>query len=453
MKQTAGTPLPWIWAGVGFICLICLFSTEVGSAEPESNLSQQVRQLQQQNELLQRQLKKQQELIDNLSRKVSGLESANQNRANEQSAAADNINQDSSRSVQAGNPFGLGKINLSGEGGLAFFKSQSQGQYPKSEFRIDEARLFVDAPVWKNVYFFSELSIALREENSLNLRASELYLDFEDLSRLWNEDRQLNLRLGRFYIPFGEEYLVRSAIDNPLISHSLSDLWGPDVGLALYGPLGEFHYVLAVQNGGVQSLQDFTSDKSVAARVGYDPAKWLHLSLSAMRTGALDAQRDYLSAIWFGNGYFRALGSNATRFEADLVEGDTQIHWSRGHLLGAGGYIHYHDNGSPSVQRDVYYYYVEGVENLTRKLYAAARWSQILAPRGFPIVGNGDFVTYLLQNNNLTTMIWRLSLGLGYRLNDNLLFKTEYTFEQGDIVGGGKRDHQDLFAAEVAFKF
>src|SRR5207244_2545376 len=148
----------------------------------------------------------------------------------------------------------------------------------------------------------------------------------------------------RFYIPFGEEYLVRNAIDNPLISHSLTDLWGPDLGVEFYGSLGRVRYVLAVQNGGVQTLRDFTSDKSVAARVGYDPSQWLHLSLSAMRTGALDTRGDYLSAIWFGNGYFRSLGSNTTRFEADLVEADAQIRWSRGHLLGAGGYVHYDDN-------------------------------------------------------------------------------------------------------------
>jgi hypothetical protein len=77
------------------------------------------------------------------------------------------------------------------------------------------------------------VNFATPEENDLSLRFGELYLDCEDVSRLWGQDRMLNLRVGRFYIPFGEEYLDRFAIDNPLISHSVSDLWGEDNGVEL----------------------------------------------------------------------------------------------------------------------------------------------------------------------------------------------------------------------------
>jgi len=271
---------------------------------------------------------------------------------------------------------------------------------------------------------------------------------------LWNRERQLNLRVGRLYIPFGEEYLVRNAINNPLISHSLSDLWGWDQGVELYGSAGHFNYVLAVLNGGVQDLTDSTSDKTVSARLGYEPVKYLHLSLNAMRTGALDTKGDQLSAIWFANGFFRSLGTNTTRFETELVEGDVRLRWPQGHVTGAGGYIHYHDNNQPSaIQRDVYYYYVEALQNVTRQFYGAVRWSQIIAHKGFPVAGNGNFADYFFNNGNLTTDAWRLSLGLGYRWSQNLLLKTEYTFDHGRTIGGDKRSHEDLFAAEVAFKF
>jgi hypothetical protein len=95
-----------------------------------------------------------------------------------------------------------------------------------AEFRIDEAKLFVEAPIWGDVYFYSELNLATREESNVALHLGELYLDFENVSQLWNCDRMLNLRIGRLDIPFGEEYLTRDAIDNPLISHSLVDFWG-----------------------------------------------------------------------------------------------------------------------------------------------------------------------------------------------------------------------------------
>ena len=105
------------------------------------------------------------------------------------------------------------------------------------------------------------------------------------------------------YVPFGEEYLSRYAIDNPLISHSLSDLWGVDEGVELYGKVGPVRYTMAVQNGGIPDTLDYNDDKSVAGRLEYDPARWLHLSASGMRTGDLQVSGDQLSAMWFGNGF------------------------------------------------------------------------------------------------------------------------------------------------------
>ena len=448
MRETCCAPVRLVGAG---LCLLC-FAAAAAGAEQQSTVERQVEQLRLQNERLQRQMQQQQAVIDRLSRKVSELESAGKRTTSEPEMRTTEMKEDAPG--KSGAAFGLGKVSLSGEGGLAYFQSQSKGQFPKAEFRVDEAKLFLDAPVWKDVYFFSEVNIATREEGNLNFRASELYLDFEDVSRLWNQDRQLNLRVGQFYIPFGEEYQVRYAIDNPLISHSLSDFWGVDPGVELYGVFEKLHYAVAVQNGGLDNLNDFNSDKSVTARVWSDPAKWLHLSVSGMRTGDLDTQGDQLSAMWFGNGFFRSLGTNTTTFQADAVEGDVRLRWPRGHFHAAGGYVHYQDNNKPArTQRDVYFYYLEGVQNLTRRFYTAARWSQVLAHKGFPVVGNGDFGAYLFDDARLTTQLWKLSLGLGYRWSENLLFKTEYTLEQGDTVGGGRRNHENLFAAEVAFKF
>ncbi len=122
-----------------------------------------------------------------------------------------------------------------------------------------------------------------------------------------------------------------------------------------------------------------------------------------------------------------------------------------------GGYLHYDDNDSvQSDQRDVYFYSVEGVGEITRKLYAAARFSQIFANNGFPILANGQFGEYFYRypsGAKLTDEIWRLTLGLGYRWSENLVGKVEYNFEGGRVTGGGTRNHEDLFAIELAFKF
>jgi len=428
----------------GFAALAVFLSVATFSlmADDDTNLEQQVSELREQNALLQQQVQRQSSLLDSLAKKVQGLEAAADSNTAPQNAPP----------AQGG--FNLGKINLSGEGGVAFFDTGRDGFSPQSDLRVDEARLFIDAPIWNEVYFHGEVDPATRENFDYNVEVNELYLDAQDLSQLWGEDNQLNLRAGNMYIPFGEEYLTRNAIDNPLISHSLTDIWGVAPGVETYGSFDKFSYFLAVQNGsGANGIQEFDGDKSVAGRVGFDPYHWLHLSASGMRTGNLNAQQDINSALWFSEGYFRSLGGPATtRFQADLFEGDITASWSSGHVSAFGGYAYYSDNNpGADDDRNLFYYSVEGVQNLPKKFYAAARFSEILAGGGFPIVGFGDYGEYFYQD--LTTQLWRLSLGLGYRFSDALMVKTEYSLEQGLETDGEVRNHEDFFGTEAAFKF
>jgi hypothetical protein len=425
-----------------FAVALFLFASAVPLRAGDTNLEQEVRELRTENSILKKQMQQQGGLLDSLAQKVNQLEAA-----------------DSSREIAAGeNPpppasgLNFGKVNLSGEGGVAFFNTGSEGFASHSEFRVDEARLFVEAPLWKEVYFYSDIDLATRENTDLRLYLGELYLDFEDVSQLWGRDNQLNVRAGRMNIPFGEEYQTRNAIDNPLISHSLSDLWGFDPGVEIYGSLGKFSYVMAVQNGGGSGVQDFDGDKSVAARIGFDPNSWLHLSVSGMRTGDVNAQKDVSSAEWFGGGLFHSIGSpSTTTFHANLVEGDVVAKWSSGHVGAFGGYARYGDNDPMADNsRDIFYWSVEGEQNLTEKIYATARFSGILADKGMPIVGYGNPDDY---SDDLTTYLWRLSLGIGYRFSDRLIVKAEYSLERGKEAGGDSRNHEDFFGTEAAFKF
>jgi opacity protein-like surface antigen len=162
-----------------------------------------------------------------------------------------------------------------------------------------------------------------------------------------------------------------------------------------------------------------------------------------MRTGHLSVSDDHLSAEWFGGGFFSALGKPATTiFQANVVEADAQAKWKGGYVRLAGGYADYDDNNmAADDHRDIYYYYIEALQNLAPKFYGAVRWSQIRAPdtSDYPALSTSD--------------IWRLSLGLGYRFSDHLVFKTEYAFEQGRLTAGGAREQENIFAAEAAFKF
>ena len=348
----------------------------------ETNFTGQIQQLLQDNAAMRAQMQKQQELIETLTREVAQIHKSDAQRDGELGRLKNDLKEPEPASAVA-NGFSLGKVRISGEGGAGFFYSGSEGMFPNSEFRVDEAKLFVDAPVWGDVYAFAELNLAAHEASDLRLNVGELYLDFENISQLWGRDGQVNLRVGRLDIPFGEEYLVRDAILNPLISHSLLDFWDVDEGIELYGSLGKVSYVAAVQNGGYSAAQDFTSDKAVIGRLSYDPKPWLHMSVSGMRTGDLDSNKDGTSAVWFGCGWFRSLGSpGTTKFHANAVEGDLELRLPYGQLKAFGGYIDYGDNDPLGHNhRDVYYYAVEGTHDFNRLVYwFIARFGRNPAP-------------------------------------------------------------------------
>jgi FtsZ-binding cell division protein ZapB len=421
------------------------------AAQDAGGLQKEIEELREQNRLLQQQLQQQREMIDKLSGKVSGLQQTNeQSQSDLRSLKASIENAPALPEKPKG--LSLGNVVISGEGAAGFFESQSNGKYPNAAFLVDEARLFIDAPVWGDVYFYGEVDLQTREESDFGVYLGELYLQWENLSQLWNQDQMLNLRAGQFYVPFGEEYQNRFAIDNALITHSLSDLWGLNPGLELYGAWKSLNYVVAVQNGGISTLNDGTADKSVAGRIGYDPASWLHFSASGMRTGQLSVANDFISGEWFGGGFFSPLGvPTTTIFQVNMAEADAQAKWRGGYVRLAGGYAGYDDNHpAGDDHRDIYYYYAEALQHVAPKLYAAARWSQIRVPGGYPIMGNSPNSDFPGLS---TSDLWRLSLGLGYRFNEHLLLKAEYAFEQGRLSSGGLRDHEDLFAAELAFKF
>src|SRR5690606_1236620 len=69
------------------------------------------------------------------------------------------------------------RIIFSGEAGLAWFDGGSRTAFPHSEFRVDEARLFVDAAVTRHAHAFAELDLTTRETRDEFLRFGELYLE------------------------------------------------------------------------------------------------------------------------------------------------------------------------------------------------------------------------------------------------------------------------------------
>jgi hypothetical protein len=348
-------------------------------------------------------------------------------------------------------------VLVTGEGAVGYFDAQAEGEYPDGEFVLDEAKLFLDARVLPSVFFFAELNVRERETmDDEQVRFGEVYLVAEDLAPAWGEGL-VNLKVGRFDIPVGEEYESRDAIDNALVSHSLADLWGFDEGVGLYGRKGTWDYALAVQNGGNPAARDPNSDKSVAVRVGCEPVPALRFSVSAYRTGDLDVSGDEMSEMWFGGGVFVPVGPPETTdtFDAELWQADGRYRWKTGEVSVFAGRIRAGDNDR-AADHDVegWYASVEARQELTRRLYAAARYSCIeVDPPGYPLVGQGDQGLLYRPDPPLVESLWRVSVGLGYRWHARLVTKAEYSWERGDTVAGADLDARDLVSLQQAFAF
>lgn len=345
------------------------------------------------------------------------------------------------------------RVRIGGEAGAAFFDTGSHGAFPHDEFLIDEAKLFIDAKVLENVFFFTEVNLRQREAADDDVALGEIYVEVEDLQTAWNGASPLSLRAGRVDIPFGEEYLTRDAVDNPFINHTLADIWGVDEGVELFGRLGLFDYALAVQNGSYLKSRDGHADKSVCARAGVAPARGLRLSASAMRTGDLDVEQDMLSEVWFGNAYVSSYGSEegTTTFHANLAQLDASYRWNGGHAAVAAGGIAYDDDDTAADnQRDATYWSAEAVQDVVGRFYAGARYSRIHSGEGFNVPGNADVTKTW---HFLTDDLWRLSTAVGYRWSERLVWKAEYTWERGDRSDGGSVEGVDMIATEIACGF
>lgn len=431
------------------------------AAEPTA---EQLQELIEQNRRLQEHVRAQQELIEQLNTKMADVLRASERHGRELRGLQERVDEGSrdgvtgapDRGAAAGFVRGPGEVRIAGEAGFGYFHTGANGQFPQGTFRADDPVITIEAPVARNIYFFTELKLLSREANAEDFELGEIYVDFEDVLASWDQPGLLNIRAGRLNIPFGEEYLVRSPVANPLISHSLSDLWGVDEGVAAYGRVGPAHYIFAVQNGGTSRLRDFDSDKSIAARVGWQPAQWLHVSGSAMRTGRLSTARDSLSELWIGNGFFRALGPAATTesFWANLFQADATARWNRGHASVALGQAHFDDNDTTADNsRRLRYGYIEAAQEIADGLYAAARYSAITVQGGYPLAGWGPLGAFFFRPGVLTEQLRRTSVGLGYRFGPPLVLKAEYTWETGRMTTGARRKDGNFFGTELGVRF
>jgi hypothetical protein len=437
---------------VGCYLLNCTDAFGQTVSVPDSIL-EKLSALEKQNAQLVALLKDQQKQIEELSLRISETEEL----GNDSADLIEELQEDSSSGFEAiaSSSSNIGsKVHISGEAGIVFFAGEANTQFPNEEFRVDEARLFVEAEVARDIYFFSSIFLFNRDMDNSNLFVGELYVDWENPFGLENLDRLINFRAGQFPIPFGQEYEYRYVMENPLVSRALQDIMGMDEGISFYGEVGDFDYVLAIQNGGANSLRDFSTDNSITFRGTYNVNDQLSLVGSFHTTGNIDSNRDRMSAIWFGGGLFQSIGSvSAEHFKTELLQLDANFSWEKGWIRGTVGQADYRDtDGFFDNSRDMDYFSLEAVHFLSPRLHAAFRIGQIDTNGGYPIPGNGNREAYFmsgLQTENLD----RVSLGLGYWPAENVVTKIEYTIEEGKLSDGTDRNQGDQVAAQIAVRY
>ncbi len=398
-----------------------------------------LQELVEQNKLMRAQLETQQRQLDELRAQMNSVRESTASTKEESAPVAE--------------PSGR-KLVVSGEVGIAFFAASDDGQYRNDEFRVDDANLHLEAQVANGTYFFGELQLSKHESLDEAFHLGEFYVEFEDVSgKLGGLERLVNVRFGRVDIPFGEEYQHRDPLGNPLITHSLSDVWGTDEGLEVYGEMGRGDYAFAVLNGSSKTSRDFNADKSLALRIGFSPASRWHFSASAMRTGELKSAAEPLSEVWLGNNVFRNIGSaRSTIHQADLAEIDGRYTWSTGHIWASVGRARYEDNDPLSNNtRHFNYYQIEGMQSFGGKFYGAIRFSSLRVDKGYPLAGIGNFNKYFLGTLQ-TKELERVSVGGGYRFNPSLVLKADYTLENGELTTGADRDNR-MLSAQAALGF
>ena len=108
----------------------------------DSDIQKEVEQLRHENKALLDRVQAQDNLIENLGRRISNVEQTSSHPSQDRNGALSDGNSPAAATHDSSG-LSFGKINISGEGGVAFFDNGKNGAFPNSEFRVDEAKLFI----------------------------------------------------------------------------------------------------------------------------------------------------------------------------------------------------------------------------------------------------------------------------------------------------------------------
>ena len=323
---------------------------------------------------------------------------------------------------------------------LDLLATGNEGREPAGGFSVKEATLFAEAEVWEDISGYVELQVVrLGNDHYKWGQTGEVHVHFRNVLKQWG-DGLLGIKVGRVDIPFGEEYLWQDSIDNPLITQSAGYPYGFDEGIVFYGTLSDVGWIVAVTDGTDGRSFEDDSDKAVNVKVYGSPTDWLYLSGSFMRNGQASE-----SAFEFGGSHFQPVGaghmsslgsSPSEKLDAILYELDAKITISeRAYIALSFGQAYLNDDFD-AFDRDLMWFSVEGLCNITEKVYAVIRYSEIGtydSDEGYHFDGKitaGGNRAFGYDASRLQ----RLSAGIGWRINPKTVLKAEVGADWFDVI-------------------
>ena len=347
----------------------------------------------------------------------------------------------------------LSKLKIKGRAALGFFDSGKAGSYPAGSFEVPDAKLqFGFQPDDINTLV---LRFNLNNATSQSPLLDYFFLQSKDfIPALKDSPFSLSTRLGRFKLGFGEETWTDNLVEGIVPSNSAARATVVDEGLEFAGkvkldkiglkPLG---WSVSVSDGNTGVGSDSTASKAFMGKLYHNPIEPLYVSGSYYNSGELDSSSSEMSlagvtsAIQSGMAWRRSVWELDARY--DFGKGKKPLEpivFSDSKAIIRLSYGEFKDDGNRT--RSGNFGFVDGIYNLTKKFYAAGRYSFIDM--------NGDVTATL---NSVTANRYdRFSLGGGYHWSDNVILKLSYDWNKNS--GPSVNDADDnLLSALVATQF
>ncbi|HYC56074.1 MAG TPA: hypothetical protein VEL28_14160 [Candidatus Binatia bacterium] len=323
------------------------------------------------------------------------------------------------------------------------------GTDEKASFLNYQGNLELRAQAWEDVFVHSELAISqIGFEDELNVRVGELYIHLADVGATFlSRPGSIGVKLGRFDVPFGEDYLTRDVLDNPLITWSAAIPYAVDEGILVHGQIRGLFWIASAMNGSLGRAGDDDAEKFFSLKLYGNLAEALYVSASAYWNGDTSAAAMGLGgSYWMPIGswdYFSSAGaSSSDKVDAYSYELDLRYDLpSASHVKAQFGQV-FVDDDDDDFSRTIYYGQVEPLWNLGAtfdgRVYLAARASIVgtfdgdegYVFEGRPFADGSDSFGYDTES------MWRIALGLGYRPNDRMLLKLEWSRDRFDLIDG-----------------